>query len=65
VKLALMLGSFAVGLVLMVAFENVFTRIIGVLALFTFLVTGVFLIADPVALGQDEDGGDDIGARKG
>jgi hypothetical protein len=65
VKLAVMLGSFAVGLVLMVAFENVFTRILGVLALFTFLITGVFLIADPVALGQEEDGRDDIGARKG
>ena len=54
-KLALMLGSFAVGLVLMVGFEHVVTRIIGVLALFTFLVTGVFLIADPVFLGRDED----------
>jgi hypothetical protein len=65
VKLALMLGSFAVGLVLMVAFEHPVTRILGVLALFTFLVTGVFLIADPVALGQEDDGGDDIGAREG
>ena len=64
-KLALMLGSFALGLVLMVAFEHPVTRILGVLALFTFLVTGVFLIADPVALSQEEDGGDDIGARKG
>ena len=64
-KLALMLGSFAVGLVLMVAFEHPVTRILGVLALFTFLVTGVFLIADPVALGQEEDGQEDIGARKG
>ena len=54
-KLALMLGSFAVGLVLMVGFEHPITRILGVLALFTFLVTGVFLIADPVALGREED----------
>jgi len=65
VKLALMLGSFAVGLVLMVVFEHPVTRILGVLALFTFLITGVFLIADPVALGQEEDGEQDIGARKG
>jgi hypothetical protein len=55
-RLAIMLGSFAVGLVLMVGFEHVVTRILGVLALFTFLVTGVFLIADPVALGRDEEG---------
>ena len=54
-KLALMLGSFAVGLVLMVGFEHVVTRILGVLALFCFLVTGVFLIADPVFLGKEED----------
>ena len=54
-KLALMLGSFAVGLVLMVGFEHVVTRVLGVLALFTFLVTGVFLIADPLTLARDED----------
>ena len=54
-KLALMLGSFAAGLVLMVGFEHVVTRILGVLALFCFLVTGVFLIADPVALGREEE----------
>ena len=58
-KLALMLGSFAAGLVLMVGFEHVVTRILGVLALFCFLVTGVFLIADPVLLGKEEDGMDD------
>ena len=54
-KLALMLGSFAVGLVLMVGFEHVVTRILGVLALFCFLVTGVFLIADPDLLGKEEE----------
>jgi hypothetical protein len=54
-KLAFMLGSFAVGLVLMVAFEHVVTRILGVLALFAFLVTGVFLIADPVALAREDE----------
>jgi hypothetical protein len=50
-----MLGSFAAGLVLMVGFEAVITRILGVVLLFTFIVTGVFLIADPKFLGQDED----------
>jgi hypothetical protein len=55
VKLALMLGSFSAGLVLMVGFEHVVTRILGVLALFCFLVTGVFLIADPEFLGNEEE----------
>jgi hypothetical protein len=55
-KLALMLGSFALGLVLMVGFEHVVTRVLGLLALFTFIVMGVFLIADPVWLGKEEDG---------
>jgi len=54
-KLALLLGSFAMGLVLMLGFEHVLTRILGVLALFTFIVTGVFLIADPAWLGSDEE----------
>ena len=42
-------------LVLMVGFEHAVTRILGVLALFCFLVTGVFLIADPVFLGKEEE----------
>jgi uncharacterized membrane protein YkgB len=54
-KLALLLGSLAVGLVLMIGFEHVLTRVVGVLALFTFIVTGVFLIADPAFLERDED----------
>jgi uncharacterized membrane protein YkgB len=54
-KLALLLGSLAVGLVLMIGFEHVLTRIVGVLALFTFIVTGVFLIADPAFLERDDD----------
>jgi hypothetical protein len=58
-KLALMLGSFAVGLVLMVGFEHVVTRVLGLLALFCFIVTGVFLIADPVALGKEGEPMDD------
>jgi hypothetical protein len=54
----LMLGAFVLGLVLMVGFEHIVTRILGLLLLFTFIVTGVFLIADPVFLGQDQDGED-------
>ena len=44
------------GVVLMVGFEHVVTRVLGVLALFCFIVTGVFLIADPVFLGKEEEG---------
>ena len=63
--LALMLGAFAVGFVLMMAFESPLTRIVGLLALFTFIVSGVFLIADPAFLGQEEDGeGGDDGAHR-
>ena len=53
--LALMFGAFAVGFVLMMAFEAPLTRIVGLLALFTFIVSGVFLIADPAFLGQEDD----------
>ena len=52
---ALMLGSLALGLVLMLAFEEPVTRILGVTALFTFIVSGVFLIADPAFLAADDD----------
>ena len=49
-KVALLFGSLAVGLVLMIGFDVMLTRILGVLALFTFIITGVFLIADPAFL---------------
>ena len=54
-KVAFMFGSLAVGLVLMIGFEEVLTRVVGVLALFAFIVTGVFLIADPEFLDSDDD----------
>ena len=57
-KLALLLATFAVAVVLMVGFEHVVTRVLGVLGLFAFIVGGVFLIADPAFLGQGEDGDD-------
>ena len=47
-----MLVCLAVGLALMVAFEQ---RIPGLLALFAFIVIGVFVIADPEFLGRDDD----------
>ena len=53
--LIFMLACLAIGLVLMLAFEAPVTRILGVTALFAFIVSGVFLIADPSFLGPDED----------
>jgi hypothetical protein len=55
VKLALLFGSLAVGLVLMIGFELMVTRILGLIALFTFIITGVFLIADPVFLEREDE----------
>ena len=43
------------GAVLMVAFEAPVTRVLGLLCLFGFIVGGVFLIADPAFLGEEED----------
>jgi hypothetical protein len=50
----LMIGSFVVGVLLMVLFHEPITRIVGVTALFTFIVSGVFLIADPAFLDREE-----------
>jgi hypothetical protein len=51
---AFVVTSFVVGVVLMVAFEHAVTRVLGVAALFAFIVAGVFLIADPEALADEE-----------
>ena len=48
-------ASLLVGVVLMVAFEAPVTRVLGLLCLFGFIVGGVFLIADPAFLGEEED----------
>ena len=53
--LYLMFASLAVGLILMLVFHEPLTRIVGVAALFTFIVSGVFLIADPAFLAPEED----------
>jgi hypothetical protein len=53
---AVMFGCLAVGLVLMLGFEAPVTRVLGVLALFGFIVSGVFRIARPEFLEcGDED----------
>jgi hypothetical protein len=54
--LVFMLASLTIGLVVMLVFHAPVTRVVGVAALFAFIVSGVFLIADPAFLGLDEDG---------
>jgi hypothetical protein len=53
--LPVMLGCLVAGLALMLAFESAISRLLGVLALFAFIVIGVFLIADPVFLAEEEE----------
>jgi len=48
------LAAALVGVVLMVAFESPLTRVLGLLCLFGFIVGGVFLIADPKFLAEEE-----------
>jgi hypothetical protein len=52
---ALTLGSLVLGGGIMLAFEAPLARIAGVALLFCFIVSGVFLIADPAWLARDED----------
>jgi hypothetical protein len=49
----LMLAALAIGVVLMFLFEEWYTRLVGVLALFTFVVAGVFAIAGSGMLDGD------------
>jgi hypothetical protein len=51
----LALASFVLGVALMIPFENVFTRIAGIAALFAAIVAGVFAIARPEFLEQEEE----------
>ena len=53
--LAVMLGCLGAGLVLMLGFESAITRVVGLLALFAFIVIGVFLIADPAFLAAEDE----------
>jgi hypothetical protein len=53
--LVLAMGGFlAVALVAMLGFEHALTRVIGVLCIFGFIVSGVFAVADPRFLTVDE-----------
>jgi hypothetical protein len=54
--LLFMFGSLGLGLLLMLIFDNWVTRVVGVAALFAFIVSGVFLIADPAFLAEDDEG---------
>ena len=53
--LGFMFTCLGAGLLLMLLFEAWFTRLFGVAALFAFIVSGVFLIADPAFLAADDD----------
>jgi hypothetical protein len=48
-------ASLVAGLVLMIPFDRVVTRVLGVLCLLAFVAGGVFLIASPEFLGGDEE----------
>ena len=48
-------ASLAVALVLMLVFHDPLTRVAGLLAIFAFIVSGVFLIADPAFLRAAEE----------
>ncbi|HEX2102861.1 MAG TPA: hypothetical protein VHF51_04375 [Solirubrobacteraceae bacterium] len=49
------IGSFVLASAIMLAFEAPPARIAGVALLFVFIVSGVFLIADPEFLDRDEE----------
>jgi uncharacterized membrane protein len=53
--LAVCATSFVLGSAVMLAFEAPLARILGVALLFAFVVSGVFMVADPEFLGRDED----------
>jgi hypothetical protein len=55
--LVFMFACLGAGLLLMVLFEAWVTRVAGVVALFAFIVSGVFLIADPAFLAAEDDEG--------
>jgi energy-converting hydrogenase Eha subunit C len=53
--LAVTLGCFLLGSAVMIAFDAPVARIVGVALLFGFIVSGVFLVADPAFLDRDEE----------
>jgi hypothetical protein len=48
-------AALVLALVLMLLFEHALTRVFGVAAIFTFIVSGVFLIASPDFIAADGD----------
>ncbi len=52
----LALAALVLGVLLLVPFDAWFTRLLGVLALFAFVVAGVFAIANPALLDDDDEG---------
>ena len=56
--LLFMLGCLGLGMLLMLLFEHWVTRVVGVATLFAFIVSGVFLIADPAFLAADDEAAD-------
>jgi hypothetical protein len=48
------IAAFVAGVALMIPFEATITRILGVAALFAFIVLGVFAIASPERLGEED-----------
>jgi len=51
----LMLGAFVAGMGLMILFEATVTRVLGMAALITFMVCGLFLVASPAMLEPERD----------
>jgi hypothetical protein len=51
------LACLAAGSLLLVVFDHGVTRVLGVLALFAFIATGVFALANPALLDGEEDSG--------
>ena len=52
---AFMFACLGLGLLLMLLFEAWYTRLAGEACLFAFIVSGVFLIADPSFLAAEDD----------
>ena len=53
--LGVCVACFVLGAGDMLAFEAPLARIVGVALLFAFIVSGVFLVADPAWLARDEE----------
>ena len=53
--LPICVACFLLGAADMLAFDAPLARIVGVALLFAFIVSGVFLVADPELLGRDEE----------